>query len=382
MKQIVIISQSADSAITTDVLLQIGEALTLQNAEDFAPKWDGVKGPDGIAIDAKATFSVAQADAGIPANAIPLLIQDTIDGGAGVLGFHDVEDGSIPVIRIGWGAIKANGGTLLSGSNSLSTTCSHEACELLADISANNWVTKADGKTKEAYEACDGVEGNSYTKQVQATPSGALPAQPVAVSNFLTPAWFVLGSQGPWDFLGKTTGPQTKDAGGYEIDENPDGSITNDFARTVEDGGMPAWRREVIAAKHETPGTRHHKRKHGRRYKLEKGETILTTEHGHVHCLADGTVLLRSSHGTLRMDAAGFHITAPNGVELHERMGRLSSKLHDVKEIATDIEAAAKDVLTGEGDGALADAAARVDDAKAAAKDLVGETPAKPKETP
>ena len=259
MKQIVIVNQSADQAITNDVLLQIAAALALQNV-DFAKVWDGVKGPDGIPIDAKATFSVAQQDAGIPSDAAPLLIQDTSDAGPGVLGYHD-RSGNVSYININWPAIKQNGGTLLTGPNSLSATCGHEVPELLADWDASGWVAMADPTKQTAFEVCDGCEGYSSDYNVPAV--GALPAGPVAMSDWLMPAWFVLGSQGPWDFLKLIPGPQTMGQGAYEIVKSiATGDVTDNFACKVEDGGTPAWRREVIAAKHERPGSRHHKRSH------------------------------------------------------------------------------------------------------------------------
>lgn len=260
MKQIVLINQSSDPAITNDVLLQIAEALSIQNVRDFAPVWDGVKGPDGIAIDAKATFSVAANDAGIPADAIPAYLQDELDA-PGALGYHD-DDDLKPEIRVGVNAILQNGGTLLTGSNSISATLSHEAVEALADITAGNWVTKADGGTKVAYETGDPVEGNSYPVDVAAV--GALPTGSVAMSNFVKPAWFDLGATGPagtFDHMGKIAAPQTKDAGGYEIDKAANGDVTDVFERSADDGGMPAWKRAEKVKKAKLPGSRHARRR-------------------------------------------------------------------------------------------------------------------------
>lgn len=256
MKQIVIVNQSTDPAVTTDVLLQIAAALSVQNERDFAPAFDGVKGPDGVPIDAKATFSVAANDAGIPADAIPAFIQDSLDA-PGDLGYHD-DDGK-PEIRIGWGAIKQYGGSLMSGSNSLSVTLSHESVEILADLNASGWVTKADGLTQLAYEVGDPCEGDSLPIDVQAV--GALPAGQVSVSNFALPAFFILGSTGKLDFMGRLSSPQVADHGGYEINRViATGAVSDDFAKTVEAGGTPQWRREQIAAKHKRPGSRHHRR--------------------------------------------------------------------------------------------------------------------------
>lgn len=258
MKQIIFINTSTDPAITNDVLLQIAAALSIQNERDFAPAWDGVVPPwvGALPIDAKATFSVAQNDAGIPEDAIPAFIQDDI-GAPGALGFHD--DDTKPEIRIGWGAIKQNGGTLFVGSNSLAVTISHEVVEALADLLADGWVKKADGVTELAYEVGDPGEGDSYP--VDAPAVGALPAEAISVSNFALPAFFALGSTGKLDFLGKLPAPQVADHGGYEIDKAADGTVSDVFARTEEEGGMPEWKRAEKAKKAALPGTRHHRRR-------------------------------------------------------------------------------------------------------------------------
>lgn len=248
----VIVNQSTDPEITGDVLLQIAAALSTQITRDFAPAW-------GIA---PGTVSVAAADAGIPADVVPIYIQDALDA-PGALGYHD-DESNRPVARLGWGVIKQNGGTLTRGSNSLSTVISHEALETLGDSDANEWVLMADGKTRLAKEDGDPCEGNSYPVEVPAV--GALPDGSVAMSNFAKPAWFVLGTTGPagtFDHLGMLTAPQEPDAGGYRILMNADGTVTDVFARTPEQGGMPQWKRAEKAKKAASPGSRHHRRRHG-----------------------------------------------------------------------------------------------------------------------
>ena len=268
MKQIVLVSQSTNPSLTNDHQLQLAAALTIANRDHFAPAWKGAINPSGVPIDPEATFSVAAADAGLPDDAIPALTQDTIDGGPGILGYHDVE-GALAVIRIGLTAILQNGGTLLIGANSWAVTEAHEGWEALADLDANEWVLMADGKTKLAYEAGDPVEGNAFPIDVPAV--GALPAGQVWMSNFVLPAYFNIGAPGPYDYMGLLKAPLTMDDGGYQILMDPDGTVRNVFARTVEEGGMPQWRRDVIALKSRTPGSRHHKRHHGHRLVVPAG---------------------------------------------------------------------------------------------------------------
>lgn len=301
--QVVIVNQSTDPAITNDVLLQIAEALTIQIARDFQPIWQGA---DDV-VDASATISVASADAGLPVGAVPLLIQDSIAGAPNDLAFHDVEAG-IPVIRCSWSAIKQNGGSLLTGSNSLSGAASHELVELLADLDANHWVTKADGKTKLARESADPVEGNSYEIDVQGV--GSLPPGKVSVSNFVYPAFFVLGSTGRLDFLGMLTTSQVADAGGYEIDQDANGTINDVFAKTVEEGGLPQWRRDQILAKRAMPGSRQHKRSHHAKVRLSQdGAITFSTGDGTNTITAGGTTLVMP-YGTFVFDSTGFRFTS------------------------------------------------------------------------
>lgn len=259
MKQIVLIKQSADQSITNDVMLQCAAAFAIQNQRDVAPVWNGQKTPSGATIDAEATFSVAENDAGIPVDAVPAYVQDDIDA-PGAEGYHD-DDGK-PEIRIGVVAImQGGGGTLITGAVSLSVCESHENCELLGDIDANEWVPMPDGVHQVAFELSDPVEGDAYPIDVPAI--GAQPATQVWVSNFVFPAYFVPGAAGPYDFMGKIKAPLTMAPGGYQILKDKSGNVADVFAMSPAEGGMPLWRRAEKAKNAKTPGTRHHRRHHG-----------------------------------------------------------------------------------------------------------------------
>ncbi len=289
--EFILISQSVDPAITHDCLLQIAAALSVQIQRDFVPFWPGTE----------STVSVASADVvngGLPADCVLCLIRDSLDA-PGDLAYHDFEGGR-PVIYASWGAIKSNGGTLVTGSNSLSSAISHEIVETLGDPSANEWVPTADGK-KLAKEAADPVEGNSYDVDVPAV--GSLPDGRVSASNFVKPAYFVIGIAGSaaektFDFMGMLSSSMSMDSGGYQILMSPDGTVNNIFGKTPEEGGTPQWKRDMRSEKSKLPGSRQSKRK-----KTEKPAVGAIIFH------ADGSFTVRSPHGTMLVDSTGFHVT-------------------------------------------------------------------------
>jgi hypothetical protein len=240
--QFTIVNSTTDPAITPAILLQIAEAMAIQIARDYAPMWQA----------APMSVSVAADPASVPADNCIIHLVDTLSD-PNDLGYHDVLAGR-PDADIGWNAIKTNGGTLTVGANSLSVTISHEILEADEDPGCEEWVTMPDGKTDVADEVGDPVEGDGYPITVS---GGAV----VWVSNFVGPRWFEAGSPGPYDQMGKVAAPFTKDAGGYTIERlgGPGGAITDVFARTPEDGGMPEWKRE------EKRKRRRHARRHGKR---------------------------------------------------------------------------------------------------------------------
>jgi hypothetical protein len=84
-------------------------------------------------------------------------------------------------------------------------TLSHEVLEQIVDPWCNlgafaGWQGKAAWL---AMETADPVEDDLYA------------IGGVQVSNYVRPNWWVGGSQGPWDHLGKLSGPLTMSKGGY-----------------------------------------------------------------------------------------------------------------------------------------------------------------------
>lgn len=178
MKEILLVSHSKDPAITASVLARIAGALSRQLLGDYA----NVHQSQGVPVRLLAAGETPSSDAVIAAvfDAAP---------DAGYLGYHDLSPQGTPYEKIFWTPIRASGGTLYQGDNSLSVTLSHECLELIEDPYCNAWHDMPDGRTEDARELCDRVEGDSY------------PIDGVSVSNFLGPRAFRSGL-GPFDFLG------------------------------------------------------------------------------------------------------------------------------------------------------------------------------------
>lgn len=134
-------------------------------------------------------------------NAWKIVFVDDADQ-AGALGYHDVEDGERPI-----GFVFAK--TSMDYGYDWQITFSHEFAEMLMDP----YIMRCEQATNTrfyALELCDPVEADdlSYTITANGTK--------VRVSDFVTPMWFVPGSEGPkYDHLGHCTKPLEVLDGGY-----------------------------------------------------------------------------------------------------------------------------------------------------------------------
>jgi hypothetical protein len=155
------------------------------------------------------------------------------DGAAAdVLGYHDVnENDGTPYARVFVDPILQNDGTWLRGPNSVAATASHEACELVGDPAANQWVENARGALVAA-ELCDPVESCAYAIRLR-------DGRRVSVSDFVYPDWF--NPHAPpgtrVDHMGKLRKPFEIAAGGYVIYHTADG-VRNIWGRSY-----PRWRK-------------------------------------------------------------------------------------------------------------------------------------------
>jgi hypothetical protein len=178
VREIVLVSHSKIAALTPQVLTKIAAALTRQLMGDYA----NVHQSQGVPVRVAASGETFGSDTVLAAvfDAAP---------DAGYLGYHDLSPQGIPYEKIFLSPILASGGTLFQGDDSLSVTLSHECLELIEDPYCNAWHDMPDGRTEDARELADRVEGDSY------------PIDGVSVSNFLGPRAFRDGL-GPFDFLG------------------------------------------------------------------------------------------------------------------------------------------------------------------------------------
>jgi hypothetical protein len=180
------------------------------------------------------------------ASGVPLWITDKPDVD-GALGYHDEDAQGQAFIKVFVDPVLDNGGSVLSGSNSVAAVCSHELSELIGDSAANKWADGPDGSDV-AWELCDPVEGDSYEIDVDGTA--------VSVSNFVFPAYFDphAESGSRFDYMGKLGRPFTMTSGGYLITRTEPGKVTNIFGSASQEAaaGMrlhfgsefPDWKRK------------------------------------------------------------------------------------------------------------------------------------------
>lgn len=97
---------------------------------------------------------------------------------------------------------------------------SHEAVELAGNLRLDQWALGPNG-TRWPKELADPVESDSYPIDVEIFGT----RRTVEVSNYVLPAYWKEGSNGPWDRLGTLKGPFTIAPGGYAVVENDEGEI-------------------------------------------------------------------------------------------------------------------------------------------------------------
>lgn len=195
------------------------QAIASQVQFDVAPIWD--RAPAAVVFYTDPTA--------VPAAAHGIAIVDTIQGQpTGVLGLHS-EDQAGQM----WGVVAAqpeldNGGQVLTGDWSVSSTLSHEVLEMFVDPNCNLWANDGKGSAY-SLEVCDPVEAPTYTL------SG------VSVSNFVTPSWFdpLAPASAQFDKLSKLTA-------GFSI--LPAGYLTYQSGNKEQQQwgtAYPNWRKEM-----------------------------------------------------------------------------------------------------------------------------------------
>jgi hypothetical protein len=198
------------SALTPDVFNQIAVAATVYLNRDLAMYW-------GIPIGAQVRTSDGT---DIQDGEWVFVILPALPNAPDAVAYHDVNGNGAPVL---FDAITLSN-TLIGSGNSLSVAITHELAETAVDEACNAWRDAGDG-TEHAQEACDAVESSDYTIDV----NGA----PVAVSNFVLPAFFNPTHAGPYDKMTLLGAPFTTMPGAYQIVRTP-GSNEQQITARVE----------------------------------------------------------------------------------------------------------------------------------------------------
>lgn len=217
-----IINHSPD--VTADQARTMAAAVGHQVRYDFAPAY-GLN-PTEVIFYADPTQ--------VPAGSYVIgIFQDADQPGA--LGYHTEDQNSSGGVSV-YGKVFTSvtlsqpGAQVLGGLVSLTSVLSHEVLELIADPHVNSWCD-TDSNILVALEVCDPVESDVYFGK----PSGT------TVSNFVLPAWFdAQNARGPFDHLGRLTGPFSMTKGGYLI-ERAGGPEQQAVARYGDD--YPEWRK-------------------------------------------------------------------------------------------------------------------------------------------
>jgi len=218
--QFAIVNESKDAQISSGVVEQIAAAVERQLYEHYAPFWESSGAPVRVYPDLKS----------VPTQAALVALLDSADQ-AGVLGYHDVTPDGRSYARVFWKPIRGSGGTLTSGSNSLSVTVSHEVLETIGDPYASFWGQDPSTGLLHALELCDACEAESYV------------VDGISVSNFVGPRFFRSGA-GPYDWMSQMEGqahitrPFETLPGGYQIVATSMSDVRNVFGKEY-----PEWRR-------------------------------------------------------------------------------------------------------------------------------------------
>src|SRR5271165_3130746 len=220
---IVLINQSA--SVSDAEVANIAEACTRQLSNDVAPAWD---------ISQPIVVSTGTAP---DSSSYPFFLVDTIPDVPGALAYHFVQPNGVPAGKI---AVE----TTLQAGETVAGATSHEAVELQCDIFCASWSFSDRLKCLVATEACDPVQGDSYTVTVN-------DGSKIPVSNFVTPSYFTDNSlKQPLDHLGNVQETFAISPGGYQI-QMKGGKVTNvygpAFSAALREGkeasqGRTFWR--------------------------------------------------------------------------------------------------------------------------------------------
>lgn len=190
----------ASTVITEEEVLKVIPALQTQIDRDFLPFW-------GLG----ARLVPARVEDPVPPGTWRVVVLDDSDQ-ANALGYHNTTPAGDPQ-----GKVFART-EMLHGLN-WTVTLSHELLEILADPSCNYYVMRGFSRfpTLYATEVCDPVEADRDAYQIGVKDEDDKVDYLVAVSNFVTPAYFQELGDAPYDFMGQLTKPFEIRPGGYQL---------------------------------------------------------------------------------------------------------------------------------------------------------------------
>ena len=165
---------------------------------------------------------------------------------AGALGYHSLDNDEVDAFIFA-APVLQNGGAVMvfnpanPGQYLVSSTLSHEVCEMIGDRYANGFVVGADNFTLYCQELCDPVEDGTYAITMD--------GYQVGVSNFVFPSWFnpeaTIKHNAPFDYMKVLTAPFTMTAGGYIIE-----AIISNETQVIPQHKfgtkIPQWRRDYV----------------------------------------------------------------------------------------------------------------------------------------
>lgn len=140
-------------------------------------------------------------------------ILDDIDE-PGAAGFHD-DLGGLPFGRC-----------RVSKDPLDAVTLSHEVLELRADPDCNLWLPLPDGR-RIAREICDPVQDDAYVIPVKI----GIETRNIFVSDFVLPAYFVVGAPPPYSYLDLVDEPfgVSRNGGGWRLVRDTAGKVTSEY---------------------------------------------------------------------------------------------------------------------------------------------------------
>jgi hypothetical protein len=203
------------------VLEAIAAALTIQIERDFAPVWGHVPSPVTVAGRGQ-----------------PIHIFDSSRSAEDDYGFTTVDTHARPYAHVFAKASFDHQCDWLTGIDSIATSISHEALEMLADPSVNTFHYNAK-RLMWGHDLCDPVQECTYGIRA----CGRL----VPVSNFVLPTYFnPYGAHRPFDFRDNLRAPFTIFKGGYATVERAQTSHSRERNRIDVrfDPAVPRWRRD------------------------------------------------------------------------------------------------------------------------------------------